>query len=265
MKEIHYFFAPDAEITEELLDEEARHAAKVLRLNRGDEIVLIDGKGLFHKAKVVEISPRSCRYSIYESERSLPTWSGRIHLAVAPTKNMERVEWLVEKAAEIGFDELSFVSCRFSERRTLRLDRIERILVSAVKQSRKAYLPKVNEMVPFEQFVKNKNIAGARYIAHCLDDNTTYEKHEEEKAIPLKGCRYYFPSILAQGDMTVLVGPEGDFSTEELNMALTENFVPVSLGNNRLRTETAALYAVMLMNLKNSLRNDGRTYVDVLK
>ena len=98
MKEIHYFFAPDAEITEELPDEEARHAAKVLRLNRGDEIVLIDGKGLFHKAKVVEISPRSCRYSIYESERSLPTWSGRIHLAVAPTKNMERVEWLGRKS-----------------------------------------------------------------------------------------------------------------------------------------------------------------------
>ncbi len=265
MKEIHYFFAPEAELSDELPDDEARHAAKVLRLHSGDNIVLINGKGTFYKAVVADISPRSCRYDILEAEKQKPAWSGRIHLAVAPTKNMDRTEWLVEKAAEIGFDELSFVCSRFSERRTLKLDRIERILVSAVKQSHKAFLPKVNDMISFDEFIRKGNLAGARYIAHCLNENVDYSALRPDVVSPNPDVRHYLPAVMENGDMTVFIGPEGDFAIEEVNAAMSEHFIPVSLGNSRLRTETAALYAVMLMNLRNSLREDGHTPVDVFK
>lgn len=265
MKEIHYFFVPEAELSDELPDEEARHAAKVLRLHSGDNIVLIDGKGTFYKAVVADISPRSCRYDILEAEKQKPAWNGRIHLAVAPTKNMDRTEWLVEKAAEIGFDELSFVCSRFSERRTLKLDRIERILVSAVKQSHKAFLPKVNDMISFDEFIRKGNLAGARYIAHCLNENVDYSALRPDVVSPNPDVRHYLPAVMENGDMTVLIGPEGDFAIDEVNAAMSERFIPVSLGNSRLRTETAALYAVMLMNLRNSLREDEHTPVDVFK
>lgn len=255
MKEERYFFCPDATAKDELPEEEARHASKALRLGRGDEIVLIDGKGWFHKARVAEINPRVCRYEIYKSEKRRPAWKGRAHLAVAPTKNAERTEWLAEKAVEIGIDELSFLDCRFSERHTLRLDRIERIAISAVKQSRKAFLPKINGMMPFGKFVRERGRDGARYIAHCLGCDTDCGGNGSRAAVP--NGRLNLPAAMESGDITVLIGPEGDFSEEEVRLALSEGFVAASLGSSRLRTETAALYAVMLMNLKNSLHEDG--------
>lgn len=260
MKEIHYFYVPDAGQSYELPEEEARHAAKVLRLTHGDEIILIDGKGTFHKAVITEIGPRRCCYDITESRRQSPTWCGHLHIAIAPTKNMERIEWLVEKAAEIGFDELSFVDCRFSERHTLRLDRVERIVVSAIKQSHKAFMPNINSMVPLGEFLGRGDLRGGRYIAHCLNDSTEYDVPRGDTLPFSHARRYYFPNVLAHGDTTVLIGPEGDFSTDELAAAMNVGFVPVSLGRSRLRTETAALFAVTVMNLKNALRYDGTTY-----
>lgn len=258
MKEVHYFYAPDAELVNELPEEEARHAAKVLRLHNGDCMVLLDGKGSFHKARVTEITSRSCCYEILETTAQRKTWQGHIHLAVAPTKNMERMEWLAEKATEIGIDELSFVCCRFSERRTLNTDRLVRILIAAAKQSRKPFLPKLNDITTFEKFIERSDL-GVKYIAHCLSENTFYTPARSGISAKDTMTRQYFPSVVSGGDTTVLIGPEGDFSVSEVNAAVSNGFVPISLGDCRLRTETAALYAVMLMNLKNAIHNDGNT------
>jgi 16S rRNA (uracil1498-N3)-methyltransferase len=155
---------------------------------------------------------------------------------MAPTKNMDRIEWFAEKATEIGIDELSFLNCRFSERKVLKTERIEKILVSAMKQSLKARLPLLNEMTDFKKFVQQP-FSGKKFIAHC---------HEGEK--PLLQTQ-----LTAGEDALVLIGPEGDFSEEEVKMAIEQGFQPISLGRSRLRTETAALVACHIMNLTNQL------------
>ena len=249
MKEIHYFYVPDAGVQSELPDEEARHAVKVLRLGVGDRIVITDGCGCFYDAEVSGVSSRSCRYSIVGTRKVENSWSGHLHLAVAPTKNMDRTEWLVEKAVEIGVDEISFIDCRFSERRVLKPERIERIVVSAMKQSHKAQMPRVNALAPFKEFVARPDITGEKYIAHCLNGEVCRELSGE---ITVASPRCYLPAVMGGGSKTVVIGPEGDFAPEEVEQAIRNGFIPVSLGESRLRTETAALYSVMLMNLKNS-------------
>ena len=154
MKEARYFYVPGASTAGQLPDDEATHAIRVLRLREGDEIFLIDGVGNFHRAEVTLVSSKHCAYQVLETIPQTSVWRGHIHLAMAPTKMMDRVEWMAEKATEIGFDELSFLDCRFSERRVVKTDRVERIVVAAVKQSRKAWMPVVNEMMPFERFVR---------------------------------------------------------------------------------------------------------------
>ena len=235
MKEIRFFYAPDVAVDAELPADEAAHCLRVLRLQAGDEIRLTDGKGMFYKAEITTATGKRCLFKVLEAVPHPKEWSGHLHLALAPTKNMDRIEWFVEKATEIGFDELSFLNCRFSERKVIKTERIEKIVVSAIKQSLKARKPVVNEMVDFGRFMQ-REFAGQKFIAHC---------YEGEKPL--------LKDVLQPGeDAVVLIGPEGDFSREEVEKAEAMGFRSISLGKSRLRTETAALVAVHTMNLFNS-------------
>ena len=166
MKEVRFFYAPYAAITHELPEEEAQHAVRVLRLDAGDEIMLMDGKGSFYLAEITEATKKRCFYQLKETLPQPRQWQGHLHLAMAPTKNLDRVEWLAEKATEIGFDELTFLNCKFSERKVLKTERIDKILISAMKQSHKAWKPILNEMTDFKDFMK-RDFKGGKYICHC--------------------------------------------------------------------------------------------------
>lgn len=231
---MHLFYTPDIQKTLELPEEEARHCTRVLRLVEGDEVMLTDGKGYFYKAEISAATNKRCLVAIRETIQQPSLWSGRLHIAMAPTKNMDRNEWFAEKATEIGLDELSFLQCRFSERKAIKTDRIEKIMVSAMKQSLKARLPQLDEMISFDQFI-TRDFVGQKFIAHC---------YPGEKKM-LKEC------LVPGSDALILIGPEGDFSPEEVEKALKHNFTPISLGNSRLRTETAALVGCMTFNLMN--------------
>lgn len=232
---MHVFYTPDIATCPELPEEEAGHCLRVLRLGVGDEVMLADGKGCFYKAVISAATGKRCQVKVLEKTEQQPFWKGHLHLAMAPTKNMDRIEWFVEKATEIGFDELSFLNCRFSERKVIKTERIEKIVVSAMKQSLKAWKPVVNEMTDFGKFMQ-RDFTGQRFIAHC---------YEGEKPL--------LKDVLRSGeDALVLIGPEGDFSREEVEKAEAMGFRAISLGQSRLRTETAALVAVHTMNLFNS-------------
>lgn len=236
MKEIRFFYVPNASTSVELPDDEASHALRVLRMESGDEMMLTDGNGYFYKAVVTDISKKRCFYRIEETIKQPRQWNAHLHLAMAPTKNMDRTEWFAEKATEIGFNELTFLNCRFSERRVIKSDRIEKILISAVKQSHKAEKPVLNEMTSFIDFIKNVS-AEQKFICHCYSE-------------PELGEKQLLRDVLNKGKSTVvMVGPEGDFSIDEVKAAMDCGFKSVSLGESRLRTETAALVSVYLMNL----------------
>lgn len=240
MKEARYFYVPNAALETELPAEEAVHATRVLRLKEGDELFLMDGEGCFYQAEVALATSKKCLYNIKETLKQDLVWRGKIHLAIAPTKDMGRIEWMTEKATEVGFDEISFLDCKFSERKTLRVDRIEKIVVSAMKQSRKGWKPIVNPMTPFHSFIENCSNNGRKYICHCYQE---IPRADFFTAITQEG------SSLSEEDITVLVGPEGDFSIDEVRFALEHGFESVTLGNSRLRTETAGLSAVMMSQL----------------
>lgn len=231
---MHVFYTPDIRTKAELPEEEAQHCIRVLRLTTGDEITLTDGKGNFYRAEISAASNKRCLVNIIETVYQQPLWPCHLHIAMAPTKNMDRNEWFAEKATEIGFDELTFLNCRFSERKVIKTERIEKILVSAMKQSLKARLPQLNEMTDFDKFIA-RDFKGQKFIAHC---------YEGEKPL--------LRDALHKGeDALVLIGPEGDFSEEEVKKAIEKGFIPISLGKSRLRTETAALVACHTMNLMN--------------
>lgn len=202
----------------------------------GDEMVLMDGVGTFFKAEVAVASPHHCVYRVVEEMPQLPQWHGRYHIAMAPTKLMDRTEWMLEKVTEIGVDEVSLLNCDNSERRVAKPARLEKILVSAMKQSRKAWKPVLNDMAAFRKFVSEPR-GGMKFIAHCYEE------------IP----RTYLYDELCGRDVseavTVLIGPEGDFTPDEVRMAVDAGYVSVNLGQSRLRTETAAMVAVMMMHL----------------
>lgn len=248
MKEIRYFFVPDAPLCQELPEEEAQHAVRVLRMQPGDEMMLVDGCGSFYRAEVTVAAPHHCMYRIIETSKQLPAWKGYLHLAIAPTKLMDRMEWMVEKATEVGFDELSLLDCQFSERHVIKLPRIEKIVVSAVKQSRKAWMPVLNEMQSFKNFIEGHK-TGHRFIAHCYEEvprkNLFKLLLEYSDYLEHSDSSEYADS----SEIIVLVGPEGDFSIDEVRMAVNAGFVSVDLGSSRLRTETAGLAAVMMMQL----------------
>lgn len=239
MKEVRYFYVPNASSVDELPQDEATHAIRVLRLQPQDEIFLMDGCGAFYRAEITLVTNKKCMYNIVETLPQEPTWSGHIHLAIAPTKMMERMEWMAEKATEIGFNELSFLTCRFSERTKLRVDRIDKIVVSAVKQSRKAWKPAVNDMIDFKSYI-DAHTQGYRYICHCYDE---FEKQD------LFTLLSNIEKTDVDQDVVILVGPEGDFSADEVQYAIDHGFVSVTLGTSRLRTETAGLMAVTMANL----------------
>lgn len=253
MKETRFFYVPDAAYRQELPEDEASHAVKVLRMQAGDEMMLMDGKGTFYRAEVTVAASHHCLYRIVETLPQSPTWKGHLHLAIAPTKLMDRMEWMVEKATEIGFDELSFLDCQFSERRVVKLPRIEKIVVSAVKQSRKAWMPQLHEMESFKSFIQS-HPDGHRYIAHCYEEVPRRSLFEELRAVCGKWIQTQESEKcgkerLVEQSVVVLVGPEGDFSIDEVRMAVDAGFVSVDLGKSRLRTETAGLSAVMMMQL----------------
>lgn len=232
---MHVFYTPDIMNNPELPEEEAGHCLRVLRLNIGDEILLTDGNGYLYKAAISSATGKRCQVRIIEKIYQEPLWKGHLHIAMAPTKMMDRIEWFAEKATEIGIDELTFLNCRYSERKVIKTERIEKIVVSAVKQSLKARKPVINEMTDFEKFLQT-DFKGDKFIAHC---------NEGEKIL-LKDA------ITPGNDALVLIGPEGDFSKEEVEKAIERGFKPISLGKSRLRTETAALVAVHTMNLLNA-------------
>ena len=233
---MHLFYTPYILKNNELPEEEALHCIRVLRLSIGDEVMLTDGKGSFYKATISACSNKRCLVKILEQIPEIKAWIAHLHLAMAPTKNMDRIEWFAEKATEIGFDELTFLNCRYSERKVVKNERIEKILVSAVKQSLKASVPVLNEMIDFDKFI-SQDFNGQKFIAHCYP-----------------GEKPLLKDLIRRGeDVLVLIGPEGDFSEEEVEKAIKSGFQPISLGRSRLRTETAALVACHIMNLINQI------------
>lgn len=243
MKEERYFYQPDIALGE-LTKEDTQHAVRVLRMTEGDELWLMDGKGVFYKAEITVASNHRCAYRILETLPQEPAWNGHLHLAMAPTKLNDRTEWFAEKATEIGVDEMSFLDCQFSERRMLKTERIDKIVISAMKQSRKAWKPVVNEMQSFKSFVETER-SGQKFICHCHED-------ADENGLRPKVKPFLFDVLKAE-DATVLIGPEGDFSPEEVRLAETRGYKAVSLGRSRLRTETAALVAMHLMQIKSRI------------
>jgi 16S rRNA (uracil1498-N3)-methyltransferase len=228
------FYAPDIESTLVLPEEESSHCVRVMRLAEGDEIMITDGKGNFYQASITNAHPKHCQVEITSSWQPEKPWDAYIHIAVAPTKNMDRMEWFAEKATEIGIDEITCLNCRFSERKEVKTARLGKILVSAMKQSQKALLPQLNGMTDFKQFVRQP-FNGRKFIAHC-----------EEGEKPL------IKSIYRPGEnVLILIGPEGDFSPEEIKSAEENGFEAISLGKSRLRTETAALTACHTIHVLN--------------
>ncbi len=241
MKETRYFYDP--EVSGELPKDEAQHATRVLRLGVGEEVRLIDGKGKLYTAEIMDVSNHGCRYAVRGALEEAPHWQGHLHIAVAPTKLVDRVEWFAEKAVEMGVDEISFLDCRYSERKRINAERIEKILISAMKQSHKTWKPRLNDMVRFEDFVRMER-CGGKFICHC--HNAADVGSDAEKPFLLNAMR-------KGEDATVLIGPEGDFSVDEVRLAMNEGYRAVSLGNSRLRTETAAMVAVNMMQIRNMI------------
>lgn len=236
MKEVRFFYVPDVRQSTALPEEEAVHAVRVLRMVVGDELMLMDGNGTFYRAVVTLAHGHHCQFDILETLPQQRPWQGYVHLAMAPTKMMDRTEWMVEKATEIGIDELSFLDCRFSERKVLKTERIDKIIVAAMKQSRKAWKPVLNALTPFADFVTTPR-QGKMFIAHCYDEIAKVNLYDELR------------QLAPDEPTTVLIGPEGDFSIDEVRMAVDAGWVSVDLGKSRLRTETACLSAVMMMQL----------------
>ena len=236
MKETRYFYVPDAAHLQELPSDEASHAVRVLRLGTGDELMLMDGQGCFYRAEVTVASNHHCMYAIQETMPQERPWQGHIHLAIAPTKLIDRMEWMIEKAVEIGIDEITFLDCKFSERKVVKTERLDKIAVSAMKQSRKAWKPVLHEMTSFKDFI-TADRGGDKYIAHCYEEVERTFLFDELKA------------LAATEDVTILIGPEGDFSMDEVKDALAQGYHSVHLGTSRLRTETAGLAAVMMAQL----------------
>ena len=222
------FYQPDLDQNSQQFTfdkEESRHIVKVLRKKEGDTLQVTNGNGLFFTAEITVANIKNCLATIIKITKSSKR-SYNLHLAVAPTKMNDRFEWFLEKATEIGISEITPIICEHSERKVVKEERYEKVLQAAMKQSLQAYLPKLNKTIVFSEFIKQK-INGQKFIAHC----------EETDKKSLK-------SQLKTGeDCTVLIGPEGDFSVREIETALHHNFIPVTLGKTRLRTETAAIVA----------------------
>jgi len=232
---MHLFYTPDLQSdTYHLSQEESKHCVRVLRLVEGDTLNLVDGKGLFCEAVITSANPKACELKIVDKKSHFGKREFRLTMAVSPTKNIDRYEWFLEKATEIGIDAIIPLIGRYSERKEIKSERLEKVMISAIKQSIKAYLPQLQQTQSFKTVVKTPFL-GQKFIAHCS---------EGEKVL-------LRDAVVKGKDVLILVGPEGDFSTEEVESAIIEGFIPVSLGEARLRTETAALVACHTVNLIN--------------
>ena len=229
------FYQPDIAQPFHTLDqEESKHCIRVLRMKPGDLIQLTDGKGNRHTAELVEDNPKRCLVKIVDTHTEQEREAFHVHIAVAPTKNIGRFEWFLEKTTEIGIDEITPIICENSERKTVKNYRLQKVLVAAMKQSLKTFLPKLNEPVPFNHFIK-QDFGGKKFIAYCSDQ---YREQLKNMYSPGQNC-------------TVMIGPEGDFSPREIEEAMHAMYKPVSLGKSRLRTETAAVVACHTLQLIN--------------
>ncbi|MEO6884131.1 MAG: 16S rRNA (uracil(1498)-N(3))-methyltransferase [Bacteroidia bacterium] len=236
---MNLFYTPDISSDQYTLSEaESKHCIRILRMNIGDTMHLTDGKGSFYKAEITDASPKKCVVKIIEKKTEEKRADFKLHIAVAPTKNMDRFEWFLEKATEIGIDEITPIISKNSERTVLKTERCNTIITSAVKQSLTPWHPKLNEVENFSTFIKKTtSFSGQKLMAHCAEASK----------------KYFFEACKTKENTLVLIGPEGDFTADEINTALQNGWQAVSLGKSRLRTETAALVACHTVNLKNEI------------
>ena len=232
-KVMFLFYTPDIDVNPCLSETESQHACRVLRLHAGDHIFHTDGRGTRYESEIINPHPKHCSLHII-SRQQLPHPDFRIHIAIAPTKNIDRLEWMIEKCTEVGVDEITPLLCRYSERRVVKTERLQKIMESAAMQSLKTYMPCLNELTPIDDFLRSAQ-ADQRFIAHCYEQQRTPLFHAVEK----------------QRSTLVLIGPEGDFSEQEVQTAIQLGYRPVTLGNERLRTETAGLVACHTIHIKN--------------
>lgn len=213
--------------------EQARHCVQVLRRKEGDAISFVDGEGGFYEGLIHETGKKKCIIQIIKTQQGFNRRSFKLHIAIAPTKNINRLEWFLEKATEIGIDEITPIICHHSERRKLRIDRLQKILIAAMKQSLKAYLPILHEPITFKQFIQLPRNTSLKYIAQGAENAALKDNY------------------VAKNDVLLLIGPEGDFSKEEIALAYKNGFAGIHLGKSRLRTETAGIVACHTLNLLN--------------
>lgn len=233
---MHIFYTPGVAGNDHLLnEEESKHCIRVLRMQKSDRMGLVDGRGGFYTAEIIQPDPKRTLLKIINVQNNYGRRNHFLHIAVAPTKQIERLEWFLEKATEIGIDEITPIICDRSERKEVKTDRLNKIITSAVKQSIKAYHPKLNEPVRFKQLINSGTGSAQKFIAHCINDDKAALKD----------------MYLSGSVCMVLIGPEGDFTPDEVNMALHTGYNAITLGNTRLRTETAALQACFEINYLN--------------
>jgi 16S rRNA (uracil1498-N3)-methyltransferase len=232
---MHIFYTPNINSNTLILsEEESKHCIKVLRLDVGSLLHLVDGIGGFYDAIIEDAHPKRAKLLIVNKLENFSKRNHYLHIAIAPTKNIERVEWFLEKATEIGIDEITPLICDRSERKEIKTERLNKVITSAVKQSIKAFHPKLNEAVRFSDLV-SKSTNTQKFIAHCIDGSKVSIKDQ----------------LITNGNYLVMIGPEGDFTLQEVETAVNNNFIPISLGDSRLRTETAALEACFEINFLN--------------
>ncbi|NOZ33775.1 MAG: 16S rRNA (uracil(1498)-N(3))-methyltransferase [Chlorobi bacterium] len=233
---MHIFYTPDIKNNfYTLSQEESKHCVKVLRLNIGNKVQLIDGKGKLYISEITDDNPKKCSVKVIEVEKKESRKNYKFHIAVAPTKNIARFETFLEKATEIGVDEIIPFTSRYSERKILKPERLEKVIISATKQSKAFFKPTLKKLMSFEDII-NSEFTGKKYIAHCYDSDT--KKHIKE--------------VYEKGkDVLILIGPEGDFSEEEIQQAVSEGFTEISISDSRLRTETAGIVACQIIDFMN--------------
>ncbi|MEJ5994144.1 16S rRNA (uracil(1498)-N(3))-methyltransferase [Pedobacter sp. Du54] len=233
---MHIFYTPELSSDTFILnEEESRHCSKVLRLGLSDVVHLIDGKGGLFEAEITAITKKNVQLKVIGKQHNFGKRNHHLHIAIAPTKNIDRLEWFLEKATEIGIDEITPLICDRSERKVIKEERLDKVITSAVKQSLTAYHPQLNQAITFSDFMKQEFV-GECLIAHCMDDSSK---------------KFINEVVSKHQSYLILIGPEGDFSAAELNSALQNGFKPVTLGTTRLRTETAALAACFEVNFLN--------------
>lgn len=227
---IQFFIEDIANTTTQLPESDSAHCIRVLRMKQGEQIICVDGKGNRYTCKITEAHPKHCGIEIISKEEVPTHWINKITLCFAPTKNMDRVEWMLEKCTELGIDQIIPVECTNSERRVIKTERLQKILISAMKQSLKAVLPKLEPLTPLKEVINRYcDFKGSKYICYCSD-----QVQRTDLACVYDG----------KSDIVILIGPEGDFTPEEVDKAISSGWTPVTLGDSRLRTETAGVTAV---------------------